>query len=152
MARNTLTNTQKKDWAKLLFIKENLTQKEIAERVGVTAKTMSSWVNNPKENWEILKSSIIITKSEELSRIYMQVNEINTFIFDKPVGNRFASSKEADILSKLTASARNLETETSVSDVIEVFKRFSNWLRAVDLEKAKEFISYQDAFIKSIMK
>ncbi len=147
-----LTNKQKKDWAKLLFLKENLTQKEIAERVGVTTKTMSTWVNNPEEDWELLKSSVIITKSEELSRIYMQLNELNSHILKKPKGERFADSKQADSLVKLTAAARNLETETSVSDVMEVFKRYLNWLRGVDLEKAKDTVILQDAFIKSLMK
>jgi transposase-like protein len=148
--KSTMTNNQKKDWAKLLFLNDNATQKEIALRVGVTEKTVSSWVN--KEDWEQLKSSVIITKSEELKRIYMQINEINTAIFSKEKGQRFASTKEADILSKLTAAARSLETETSVSDVIEVFKRFLNWLREVDLDKAKDLVILQDAFVKSIMK
>lgn len=29
-----LSNTQKKEWAKTLYLKENLTQQEIADRVG----------------------------------------------------------------------------------------------------------------------
>jgi len=149
MAKSTLTNAQKKDWAKLIYLKENLTQKEIANRVGVTEKTLSKWAN--EGNWEQLKSSVIITKSEELSRIYMQLNEINTFIFSKKEGERFASSKEADILSKLTASARNLETETSIAEAMDVFRKFINWLRAIDLDKAKDVIMLQDAFIKTLI-
>ena len=31
-----LTNAQKKEWAKTLYLKENLTQQEIADRVGVS--------------------------------------------------------------------------------------------------------------------
>lgn len=145
-----LTLQQKKDWAKLLYLKENITQKEIATRVGVTEKTLSKWVNEGK--WDMLKSSVIITKSEELQRIYMQINELNTAIFTRQPGQRFASNKEADSLVKLTAAARSLETDASVADVIEVFKRFSNWLRSVDLETAKNLIVFQDAFIKTIMR
>ena len=147
---SNLTLQQKKDWAKLLYLKENITQKEIAARVGVTEKTLSKWVNEGK--WDMLKSSVIITKSEELQRIYLQINELNDSIFSRAKGARFASNKEADSLVKLTATARNLETDASVADVIEVFKRFSNWLRAVDLEKAKDLVLFQDAFIKTIMR
>lgn len=147
---SNLTLQQKKDWAKLLYLKENLTQKEIAARVSVTEKTLSKWVNEGK--WDMLKSSVIITKSEELQRIYLQINELNDSIFSREKGQRFASNKEADSLVKLTATARNLETDASVADVIEVFKRFSNWLRSVDLEKAKDLIVFQDAFIKNIMR
>lgn len=146
----SLKNKDKQEWAKTLYLLENFTQKEIAEKVGVTEKTMSKWVNEGQ--WSQLKSSVIITKSEELKRIYMQINELNTMIFKRDEGQRFASSKEADSLSKLAAAARSLETETSVTDVIEVFKRFTNWLRASDLDRAKDLIILQDAFIKSLMR
>ena len=41
-----LSNLQKKEWAKLLFTKENLTQQEIAERVGVSRVTINKWINS----------------------------------------------------------------------------------------------------------
>ena len=50
-----MTNEQRKEWAKLLFVKENLTQAEIAERVGVSRVTVNKWINT--ENWEHLKVS-----------------------------------------------------------------------------------------------
>ena len=55
-----MTNEQRKEWAKLLFVKENLTQAEIAERVGVSRVTVNKWINT--ENWEHLKVSVTITK------------------------------------------------------------------------------------------
>lgn len=146
----TLKIQDKKDWAKLLFIRENLTQKEIAGKVGVAEKTMSKWVN--ENNWEQLRSSVIITKSEELRRIYMQINELNTMIFNRDEGQRFANSKEADTLNKLAATARALETEVAIADIIEVFKRFTEWLRSIDLGKAKEIVRLEDDFIRSILK
>ena len=59
-----LTNEQKKDWAKMLYTKETLTQAEIAERVGVSRVTVNNWIN--KENWEQLKASVTITREEQL--------------------------------------------------------------------------------------
>jgi len=142
--------SQKKDFAKLLYIKESLTQKEIAEKVGITEKTLSLWIN--KENWSQLKTSLVITKEEELRRIYIQINEINNSIETRENGQKFSSPKEADTISKLAAAARAMESDASLSDVIEVFKRFINWMRAIDLDKAKEIIVYQDAFIKTLLK
>ena len=63
-------NNIKKQWAKHLYIYDNLTQKEIAAKVGITEKTLSKWVNDPKENWEMLKSSLTITKAQELKRLH----------------------------------------------------------------------------------
>jgi len=146
----SLRNKDKRDWAKTLYLSENLTQKEIAGRVGVTEKTMSRWVNDG--NWEHLKSSIIMTKSEELKRIYQQLNELNSFILTKTTGQRFASSKEADTISKLASAARSLETEIAIADVIEVFKRFTEWIRKHDFEKAKEIVRLEDQFIQSLLR
>jgi transcriptional regulator with XRE-family HTH domain len=147
-----LTIKQKKEWAKTLYLNDNMKQKEIAVKVGVTEKTLSKWINDPDENWDMLKSSVIITKEQELRRIYMQINELNTLIMSRAVGSRFSNTKEADTLSKLTASARSLETDASVADIIEVFKRFLTWLREFDLPKAKELSDLQDAFIKHVMR
>lgn len=143
-----LSIKQKKDWAKLLFLKSTLNQKEIAAKVGVSEKTLSKWVNDSKENWLALQSSYVITKENELRRIYIQISEMNNTIANRDEGERFASSKEADALSKLAVAAKSLESETSISETVNVFKEFTEWLREVDFAKAKELIEFQDAFIK----
>ena len=139
----------KKDYAKLLFLRENLTQKEIAAKVGVTEKTIGKWIKD--ENWEHLKTSIVITKEEQLRRIYDQIAALNDFILTKEDG-KFANSKEADSLTKLAAAARALETDVALADVIEVAKRFIHFLRMVDIDKAKEVTVLFDAFIKDAAK
>ena len=145
-----MKNDQKKELAKLLFINERLTQKEICVRVDVSEKTLSKWVN--AEDWKRLRQSLIITKEEQLRRIYEQIDELNVAISQREQGKRYANSKEGDTLAKLTASAKNLETEASVSDIISVSKKFLNWLSPVDLDKAKEFANYMDSFIKEQLK
>lgn len=142
-----LTNKQKKEWAKLIYLSENLLQKDIATKVGVTEKTIGGWIKD--ENWEALKSSVIITKEQELRRIYMQINELNNHIFSREEGTRFANSKEADTLNKLAATARSLETDTSVAEIIEVAKNFIQFVRREDNEKAKDITKLFDEFIKT---
>src|SRR5688572_21196850 len=111
-----LTIQQKKDWAKLLFTRENITtQKELAARVGVSEKTIGKWISD--EGWEKFRRSLIVTKEEELSRFYEQVAELNDLIRDRPKGLRFANSKEADSLVKLTTAIRSMEIESSVAQI-----------------------------------
>lgn len=141
---------QKKELAKLLFVSEYLTQKEIASRVGVSEKTLSRWVADGE--WRKLRQSLLVTKEEQLRRIYEQIDELNTAISQREPGKRYANTKDADTLSKLTSAAKNLETEASVSDIISVAKRFLTWLRPVDHEKAKELSTLFDAFIKEQLK
>mgnify|MGYP000112440319 CR=1 FL=1 len=133
-----LTNAQKKEWAKTLYMRENLTQQEIAERVGVSRVTVSNWVRAGK--WEEQKAGLTLTRQEQVANLYRQVAEINRAISARAEGERFPNSKEAAI--------RNMEQETGIADIISVLTGFIEWLRPFDLEKAKELTRLADAYIK----
>lgn len=145
-----LTNKQKKEWAKLLIVREGYTQKEAAEKVGVSAVTMNRWYND--ENWEQLKASITITKEEQLKNLYRQLAELNKSIAERENGKRYASASEADTISKLGNAIQKMEGDIGVADIISVGERFVNFLRKVDLEKAKETVFFFDSFIKDSLK
>ena len=69
-----LTKSQAKEFAKTLFVKEDLNQKIIAERVGVTEKTLSKWINDG--GWKRLKISLLTTKENQISNLYGQLEKI----------------------------------------------------------------------------
>ena len=147
------TMQQKKDYAKLLYTIEGVTmQKELAQRVGVSVQTINSWVNAEDKLWDRIRSSMIITKEVELRRMYMQITELNDNIMKRPVGQRFSDSKEADVLIKLTSAVRQLETDTSISEVIEVMKNYIGFVRTIDLATAKTITGLADQYIKSLIK
>ena len=141
-----LTNAQKKEWAKTLYLRENLTQQEIADRVGCSRVTVSNWVRAGK--WEEQKVGITLTRQEQVGNLYRQVAEINRTIAGRPEGERFATSKEADILGKLAAAISKMEQETGIADIITVLTGLIEWLRPYDIERAKELTRTADAYIK----
>ena len=141
-----LTNVQKKEWAKTLYLRENLTQQEIADRVGVSRVTVSNWVRAGK--WEEQKAGLTLTRQEQVANLYRQVAVIYRAISARAGGERFPNSKEADILGKLSAAIRNMEQETGIADIISVLTGFIEWLRPLDLDKAKELTRLSDAYIK----
>lgn len=141
-----LTNAQKKEWAKTLYLRENLTQQEIADRVGCSRVTVSNWVRAGK--WEEQKVGITLTRQEQVANLYRQVAEINRTIAERPEGERFATSKEADILGKLAAAISKMEQEIGIADTISVLTGLIEWLRPHDIEKAKEITRIADAYIK----
>lgn len=144
-----LTTKQKKDWAQLLFINERaMTQKAIAEKVGVSEKTLSKWVK--AEKWDNLRKSLLVTKEQQLRRLYDQIDAITTEIAERD--KKFANSKEADTITKLTSAIKNLEIETSLAEVFEIGKKFITWLQANDFEKSKEVVDLYDGFIKDQLK
>lgn len=144
-----LTNQQKKDWAKTLYLKESLTQQEIADRVGVSRVSVSNWIRSGK--WEEQRTALTLTREEQVQALYRQVAEINRAIAARPEGNRFATSQEADIIGKLSKSIKQMETEVGIADIISVSTKFIEFLRPIDLEKAKEVTRLVDAFIKSVL-
>lgn len=72
-----------KDLAKMLFVNENISQKEIAERLDVTEKTVSKWVN--EGDWDKLKVSLLVTKDSQLTALYAQLQAVNDEIKIRPV-------------------------------------------------------------------
>lgn len=146
MGRTPKQDTKKKN-AKALFITGQYQQKEIAELVGVTVQTISRWVNS--EKWDVELASLTITKEKQLARYYAQINEINEVIAQRDPGQRYANSKEADILNKLSAAAQKLEAETGVRDIVDVSIGLLEWVRGFDVVKAKELSDLFDGYIKT---
>lgn len=141
-----LRNDQKKALAKDIYLLGSYTLEEIAQKVETTRQTVSRWAK--AEGWDELKAGMTIGREQILKNLYRQINEINTNINAREQGQRHASSKEADILMKLSAAIKKMEDDVGISELISSGMRFTDWLRKVDLDKAKDFIGYWDAFIK----
>ena len=66
----------------------------------------------------------------------------------RPEGERYATSKEADILGKLAAAISKMEQEIGIADTISVLTGLIEWVRYIDIGKAKELTGIADAYIK----
>lgn len=141
-----IKNDQKKNLARDLYVLGTYTLEEIASKVGSTRQTISKWAK--EQYWEELKAGMSISREELLKNLYRQVSDINESINMREPGERHANVKEADTLSKLSSAIKKLESDVGISDIVAVGIRFTNWLRNVDLDKAKEFTMIWDAFLK----
>lgn len=137
-------------WAESLFVDQGFTQKEVSVKTGVSTVTINKWAT--AEDWEGKRASMLVTRKEQLKLIYAQIKELNTKIFKREEGERFANSKEADALSKLVVAARNFETDTSIADIVDVSTNFLEWLRQFDPIKAGEVANLIDDYIKDRLK
>lgn len=85
-----LKKTEQKEYAKFLFTEKNFTQKEIAEKAGVTEKTLIRWINENEGEWKKLRQSMMTTKAAQIKGYYEQLDRlkdhINTrkIIYDVP--------------------------------------------------------------------
>ena len=71
-----LDNKQKKEWAKLLFLTTDLTQAEIAVKIGVSRITIVRWA----KEWEGLKLNFLQTREARIKSTLMQLNELDESI------------------------------------------------------------------------
>ncbi len=145
---DNLKPNQRKEWAKLIYLKESLTQQEIADRVGVSRATINKWA----KEWEGLKLNLLQTREERIASTLSQLDELDRSIASKEEGKRFPTTAEADIRRKLTADLEALEQDASIRDIYNVSRGILEFVRKVDLDKAKELSDYLDSYIKEKMK
>lgn len=145
-----MTSEQMRRWALTMYLNENRTQAEIAEACGVSRQTIIRW--SKADKWDEHKVSLTMTREEQIKNFQRQIMEINNNIIAREEGKRFATSKEADTLVKLTTAINKLETELGIHEIVSTAQRFIAWLRSVDLELTKTFTRLFDKFIKSLIK
>ena len=140
-----LTNQQKKDWAKVIFLQENMTIQEIASKVGVSRITLGKWVK--EGNWEMYKVALTTTREEQIRNTYLQLAEINKSIADRKE-NKFPTPAEADTIKKLTAAINDMEKDFGIDIIIGVTKKLLTWMKKRNPEKADEMSYIIDEFIQ----
>ena len=144
------SNINKKDIAKDLYLKGGCTQEEIAAKVGTTRQTVSRWAREGK--WEELRASFTISTENILAGMIRQVSEIQNQANARKEGERSFTSKEADTVVKITSAIKKLQNDAGITDIVNVGIKFTNWLRGIDIEKAKEYNELWDLFIKDQQK
>lgn len=136
-----------RDHAKMLYISsENLSQKEVAQRVGVTEQTISRWAR--EASWEELRRHSRFTKDNELKRMYSQLAELNAEIEKRDPGQRYPTSKEVDIQRKLAINIKQLESRAGITEIVQVTEELIAYYRRIDLVKAQEIAQLFDEFIQ----
>lgn len=140
-----------RELAKQLFLSnDNLTQKEIAERIGTTEQSVSRWAR--AEGWAELRQATRFTKANELKRLYAQLTELNDTIAAREKGFRYPSSKEVDIQRKMGANIAQLENRLGITEIVRVSEEIVNYYRATDIGKAKAAMALIDEFVQAKLK
>lgn len=138
---------EQKEHARLLYINERITLKEVAERVRVSEKTVGRWCKD--DNWDALRKSLLTTRQTQLSRWYKQLDTITELIENR---NNIPTNTEADTMSKITSNIQKLEVEIGLGEIVETGKKVITFIQQVNLEDAKLFKNYFDEYINNRVK
>lgn len=80
-----LKKTEQKEYAKFLYTEKNLTQKEIAEKAGVTEKTLTKWIGENDGEWKKLKQSLLTTKAAQIKGYNEQLDRLRDHINSRKI-------------------------------------------------------------------
>ena len=137
-----LTETQLKEWAKLLYLSHNENIKNIHEKTGIEEAQLREWIRDG--NWDNLKRSLVTTKHEQLQLLYDTLYTITTRL---KIDEGKEDLKDIEKILKLTASIKNLQTELSTGEIIEVAIAYLDWLRKEAPDAVKTETMHLDRFI-----
>lgn len=138
-----LSKTEQQEYAKMLYLHQGLSQKEIANRCKVSENTISSW--RTKFGWDKIKRSLIIVKDEQINSLYEKLEKLNQHIHDTQ--DNLVSTKDVDAIIKITAAIKQLETNAGLGETIDVAKKYLEFVRQIDLAFAQQSAEYFDLFI-----
>ena len=148
MAKSINTSSAMQELARIYFVEHKMEQKLIAEKVGVSANTVLSWVK--KFNWKAERSRMLAGKKQQLNNWYAELDEIDNAIKEKPAGKRYADTKMADVRVKIVTSIRQMETETGISELVDAGTQFIQHLQLIaSASEVIQIAEYWDDFITS---
>lgn len=144
---------KKKSLARALYL-SGMEQKETAEKVGVSAVTVSKWCAEGK--WKEARAAKNITRPELVNKLLLTIDKLIEQVNASKDATMIAGL--GDKLAKLSAVIEKLDKKANVVDAIEVFMAFSKWLEyrsQTDPELTPELIKainrYQDKYIVESM-
>jgi|SRR6185437_1548399 len=140
MGKDKLSNEDKKSLAYDLYMNTDKSQNEICDIIGVAPKTLTKWKQDGL--WEELKGATTITANNIITNVYKKMHEM-TLVEGK---------LNADALAKL---ARVIEVisdkKYTISQVMNVFREFTNWLFTRDAELAKSLNKHMKVWVDELI-
>lgn len=140
---------QKKELARLYYMNGDV-QKIIAERVGVSEQTISTWVE--REGWAARRAGINVTRPELVNKALQALNKVLDQVYESDdIG---MISTLPDKLAKFASAIEKLDKKASIVSTIDVFMAFSKWIqyratwdKTITPEFLRNLNKYQDMYI-----
>lgn len=126
-SQNTSTQTpspavDKLNTARLLYMAGDTTQKGIAKQVGVSERTIHSWIK--QEGWDRLRQAARTAPAIIAENMFSQLVELQNDIANREVGKRYPTMQEAELTRKLCLSIDKMKSAPALSQSMQVLRLF----------------------------
>ena len=122
------------------------TQKEIAQLVGVSDRTVYSWIH--QHTWHKLRLASLQAPLTIADNLCSQVVELQNTIASRDSGQRFATPIEADTMRKLINSLDKMKKYPSLSTNMQVLETFRNFVRPLNMTFTSDLSHFIELFVE----
>jgi transposase-like protein len=135
----------KKQRAQFIFMTEGKSQKEIAAEVGVSERTIHTWVH--QYAWDKLRLAALQAPATIADNICSQLVELQNTIAAREPGNRFPTMQEAEVTRKLITCLEKMKKYPSLSQNMQMLETFRNYVRPLDKDFSRKLGGYTEKFL-----
>lgn len=138
---------EKQTTARLLFLEGSHTQRSIAQAVGVSERTVHSWIK--VHGWDRLRQAARTAPIVIADNILSQVVELQNDIASREEGKRYPSLAEAELTRKLVLSLDRMKSAPCLSQTMQVLQVFRSFAAdAYDMGFRHKLNSLMERFIE----
>ncbi|MBX2906843.1 MAG: hypothetical protein KF744_12445 [Taibaiella sp.] len=113
------------DSARLLYMAGDTTQKSIAATVGVSERTMHSWIKD--NGWDRLRHASRTAPAIIAENMFSQIVELQNDIASREEGKRYPTMQEAELTRKLCLSIDRMKSAPALSQTMQVLRLFRSF-------------------------
>jgi transposase-like protein len=128
-----------------LYFQTNLTQAQIAERVGVSTRTLYDWMK--QGNWKTLKANSRLMPAQIVDDIYNHISHLNWKIKTRDFEDRYPSKEEAETLRKLISTIPKIKLNVSKGESAQAMINFVSWLQTRNNDAAIFISDFIDEYL-----
>ena len=119
--------SQKKEWARELYIRGEVTQKEIANKVGASEQAIVRWVKEGE--WDAMRKTKLSTKQNQLKMMYDILDGLNKEALRHINDDDPETNPNSDAIIKITNAIHKLEKDTGIGEMIDTATALINFIQ-----------------------
>jgi transcriptional regulator with XRE-family HTH domain len=151
----TKSENEKNKEIALLYYMQGMSQKDIAEKLGISPQTINIWAK--QNNWNIKRAGASVTRQELVNKSLAALNQILDQVYRSEDPELLAALP--DKLAKFASAIEKLDKKSNIVSTMEAFMHFTAWLnerRNIDgnltASLIRDITKYQDTYVSECIK
>ncbi|MBS1687726.1 MAG: hypothetical protein JSS96_03315 [Bacteroidetes bacterium] len=132
--------------ARDLYLNTGLSQKEIAQYLSVSEKTIYLWIK--QQSWDKLKQASLAAPAMIVDNLFSQLVELQNHIASRDKGSRFPTLHEAEITRKLIQCIDKLKLYPSQGACMQMMRGYLDFIGTGNEELHSQTLTYAKEYLQ----